>query len=88
MEYRIAKSIFCKNTILKIVYLWQNISDITISEDQLNYIISVVNKSDKPFDWQVFNEQLQEQQLREILNSQFGPLRDAIYAKAFEKFKD
>ena len=34
-----------------------------------------------------FNSDLQEQQLRETLNGQFGELREAIYNKAFERFE-
>ena len=39
------------------------------------------------FDIDKFNSDLQEQQLRETLNGQFGELREAIYNKAFERFE-
>lgn len=81
-QYKFAKSVFDKDAILKTVYLWQ---DILVSEDEFNYIIEV-NSPDN-FDINKFNSDIQEQQLRENLNSQFGELREAIYNKAFERFE-
>ena len=87
MEYKISKSIFTKETVLKVVYLWQVNFTIVLSEDEYNYIISVSDNITSNFDLSKFSTDLQEQQLRETLNSQFGSLRDAIYGKAFEKIK-
>lgn len=81
-QYKFAKSVFDKDAILKTVYLWQ---DILVSEDEFNYVIEV-NSPDN-FDINKFNSDIQEQQLRENLNSQFGELREAIYNKAFERFE-
>lgn len=81
-QYKFAKSVFDKDAILKTVYLWQ---DILVSEDEFNYIIEVNSLNN--FDIDKFNSDLQEQQLRENLNSQFGELREAIYNKAFERFE-
>lgn len=81
-QYKFAKSVFDKDAILKTVYLWQ---DILVSEDEFNYIIEV--NSPNNFDIDKFNSDLQEQQLRETLNGQFGELREAIYKKAFERFE-
>lgn len=81
-QYKFAKSVFDKDAILKTVYLWQ---DILVSEDEFNYIIEV--NSPNNFDIDKFNSDLQEQQLRETLNGQFGELRKAIYNKAFERFE-
>ena len=67
---------------MKTVYLWPNV---LISEDEFNYVIEV-NSPDN-FDINKFNSDIQEQQLRENLNSQFGELREAIYNKAFERFE-
>lgn len=66
-QYKFAKSVFDKDAILKTVYLWQ---DILVSEDKFNYIIEV--NSPNNFDIDKFNSDLQEQQLRETLNGQFG----------------
>ncbi len=76
-QYKFAKSVFDKDAILKTVYLWQ---DILVSD-----IIEV--NSPNNFDIDKFNSDLQEQQLRETLNGQFGELREAIYNKAFERFE-
>lgn len=81
-QYKFAKSVFDKDAILKTVYLWQ---DILVSEDEFNYIIEVNSLNN--FDINKFNSDIQEQQLRENLNSQFGELREAIYNKAFERFE-
>ena len=86
MEHKISKTIFSKETVLKVVYLWQEKFTIILSEDEYNYIISI-SDDNKDFDLTTFSTDLQEQQLRETLNSQFGNLRDAIYEKAFEKIK-
>ena len=81
-QYKCSKSVFGKDAILKTVYLWPNV---LISEDEFNYVIEV-NSPDN-FDINKFNSDIQEQQLRENLNSQFGELREAIYNKAFERFE-
>ncbi len=87
MQYSISKTIFSKEVILKVTYLWQENFCINISEDEYNYILSIDSKTGLDFDWNKFNSQLQEQQLRETLNNQFGEIRDAIYNKAFSNFK-
>ncbi|MBR1984140.1 MAG: His-Xaa-Ser system protein HxsD [Clostridia bacterium] len=87
MEYKISKTIFNKEVILKVTYLWQEDFNINISEDENNYVLSVVSKTGTDFIWDKFNSELQEQQLKENLNNQFGTIRDAIYEKAFSHFK-
>ncbi len=87
MKYKVSKTVFFKEAILKVVYLWQENFNINIAEDDDNYIISIVSKAGTDFDWDKFNSELQEQQLKEDLNNQFGTLRDAIYEKAFSHFK-
>lgn len=87
MEYKISKTIFHKEVILKVAYLWQNDFSIIISEDENNYIISATSKNATDFCWTKFYSELEEQQLRENLNLQFGSIRDAIYQKAFSRFK-
>ncbi len=87
MEYKISKTIFNKEVILKVTYLWQEDFNINISEDENNYVLSVVSKTGTDFNWDKFNSELQEQQLKENLNNQFGTIRDAIYEKAFSHFK-
>lgn len=87
MEYRISKTIFHKEVILKVAYMWQEDFALKISEDENNYVISVTSKTTAVFDWDKFYSELEEQQLRENLNMQFGSMRNAIYEKAFSHFK-
>lgn len=87
MEYKISKTIYNENTLLKVIYNWQECFDIVVSEDAYNYILSINPKLDNTaFEQNKFNKELEEQQLREDLDKQFGKLRDAIYAKAFKNF--
>lgn len=87
-DYKISKTMFNKEAIIKVAYLFQENYTISISEDADNYILTVEPKNSScDFDFDLFNRQLQEQQLRETLNIQFGSLRDAIYTKAFEHFE-
>lgn len=86
MDYKISKNIFSKESILKIVYLWQKDFSIVIEEDEYNYILRITPNNGAIFNVENFNRELQEQQLRETLNNQFGRLRDSIYNKAFEHF--
>lgn len=87
MEFKFSKAVFSKETILKTVYLWQQNFNILISEDEYNFILNVEAKTSKSeFDISKFNSKLEEQQLREQLNAQFGNLRDCIYKKAFTLF--
>ena len=87
MEYRLSKNTFNKETILKVAYLWQEHFIISIIEDKFNWIIDVKSRqADQEFNFDNFNRDIQEQQLRETLNAQFGRLRDSIYNKAFQHF--
>ena len=87
MEYNISKTIFNKEVILKVTYLWQEEFNIKISENENNYVLTVVSKAGTDFDWNKYYSELEEQQLKENLNNQFGTIRDAIYEKAFHHFK-
>lgn len=88
MEYRLSKTTYSKETILKVVYLWQEDFTINIAEEDFNWVLNVEPKeSNSNFDFEQFNKELQEQQLREVLNCQFGTLRDSIYNKAFQHFQ-
>lgn len=88
MEYKLSKTTFNKEAILKVVYLWQEDFNIDIIEDEFNWVIDVKSKqADKEFNFDDFNRDIQEQQLRETLNNQFGSLRDSIYSKAFQHFQ-
>lgn len=86
-EYKISKGLYNKEAILKVVYTLQKEFNISITEDEFNYICNVEPKCDVAFDFSRFNNGIQEQQLRETLSSQFGELRNAIYSKAFEHFE-
>lgn len=87
MLYSLSKTTFNKETLLKVAYLWQNDFNIVISEDDNNFLLNIESKTQEvQFDFSVFNSTLQEQQLRETLNNQFGMLRENIYSKAFEHF--
>ena len=55
MEYKISKTIFNKEVILKVTYLWQEDFNINISEDENNYVLSVVSKTGTDFNWDKFN---------------------------------
>ena len=57
MEFEISKTLYDKETILKVIYYYQD-----------KFTINII---------------LQEQQIRETLNKQFGDLRNSIYKKAF-----
>lgn len=83
MEYNIAKTLFNKETLLKVIYMLSEEFNIFVKETEFNYILSVENKTKKEFNYDSFNAMLLEQQLRETLNNQFGDLRNAIYTKAF-----
>ncbi|MBQ3818880.1 His-Xaa-Ser system protein HxsD [bacterium] len=87
-NYNISKTIFDEKSILKVAYTWRENFDISISEDEYNYILQVKPRHENAiFNWDEFNSQLQEQQLREKLNEQFGCLKQTIYEKAFAHFK-
>lgn len=81
----LSKTVYLRETILKSVYLLQEEFNIKISEDEYNYILKI--DSDIPFDEENFLKILNEQQLRERLNIQFGNLRDEIYRRAFSQFE-
>lgn len=88
MEYKLSKTTFNKEAMLKVVYLWQEDFIINIVEDEYNWIINVESEqADKEFCFDDFNREIQEQQLRETLNNQFGSLRDSIYNRAFQHFQ-
>jgi len=88
MEHKFSKTVFSKEAILKTVYLWQKDFNISISEDEYNFILNIEEKTpNNVFNAAKFNSQLDEQQLREQLNKQFGNLRDYIYNKAFAHFE-
>lgn len=88
MEYKLSKTTFNKEAVLKVVYLWQEDFNIDIIEDEFNWVIDVKSKqADKEFCFDDFNRKVQEQQLRETLNNQFGSLRDSIYSRAFQYFQ-
>ncbi len=87
ITYKFSKSVFSKESILKTVYLWQKDFTIVISEDEYNFLLNI-SQNDTCFSIEQFTSALEEQQIREMLNNQFGALRDKIYSKAFEKFKE
>lgn len=81
----LSKTVYLKETILKTVYSLQENFNINISEDEYNYILNI--DSETQFDEKNFFKLLNEQQLRETLNIQFGQLRDEIYHRAFSRFE-
>lgn len=87
ITYKFSKSVFSKESILKTVCLWQKDFTIVISEDEYNFLLNI-SQNDTCFSIEQFTSALEEQQIREMLNNQFGALRDKIYSKAFEKFKE
>lgn len=87
MQHILSKSMFSDKTILKTVYLWRNDYAINIKEDENNYILEISSNNGCMFNIENFIKELQEQQLRDNLNAQFGSLRDSIYKRAFEHFE-
>ena len=81
----LSKTVYLRETILKAVYLLQETFSFNISEDEYNYVLKM--DSDIHFDEEKFLKLLNEQQLRETLNIQFGNLRDEIYHRAFSRFE-
>lgn len=81
----LSKTVYFKEAIIKTVYLLQEEFSINISEDECNYILKI--DSDIRFNEEKFLKLLNEQQLKETLNIQFGNLRDEIYRRAFSRFK-
>ena len=70
MEYKFSKTVFSKECILKTVYLWQEKFTIKILEDGFNYLLEITPKnSGNIFDINTFTKELEEQELREKLNS-------------------
>lgn len=61
---------------------------IDIDTDGDYFVLNIKALSDTSFDEKNFLTRLQEQQLREDLSNEFGPLRDKIYEKAFCKVSD
>ena len=83
MEFEISKTLYDKETILKVIYYYQDKFTINIKESDFNYIINVIENTSEYFDIHMFIVFLQEQQIRETLHKQFGDLRNSIYKKAF-----
>lgn len=81
----LSKTVYLKETILKTVYSLQENFSINISEDEYNYVLNI--DSETQFDEKNFFKLLNEQQLRETLNIQFGQLRNEIYHRAFSRFE-
>jgi len=77
------KELYTKETILKTVCLYNNLYNFDINTDDKSYILEIDPSNNNIFDEVSFFSKLQEQQLREILNNQFGELRETIYQKAF-----
>ncbi len=77
------KELYIKTAILKTVCLYNNLNNFDINTDEKSYILEIDSSGNNIFDEVSFFSKLQEQQLRETLNSQFGELRETIYKKAF-----
>lgn len=83
MEYKLSKSLYERDVLLKVIYSVGDKFNIYVSENANEYVLNIESKNDCDFDFSRFNQELQEQQLRENLNKQFGLLRESIYKKAF-----
>lgn len=83
MEIELLKELYSKEAILKTIHVFSNDFSILIDSKEHSFILNIKSLKDKIFDEVLFMTKLQEQQLREALNSQFGELREAIYKKAF-----
>lgn len=86
MEILLAKDLYSKEAILKTIYLFRKNFVIDVISNDGNFVLTINNSiNNTVFDKEKFLSQLQEQQLRETLNKQFGSLKEAIYKKAFSK---
>ena len=83
MEYKLSKSLYERDVLLKVIYSIGDKFNIYVSENANESVLNIESKNDCDFDFSRFNQELQEQQLRENLNKQFGSLRESIYKKAF-----
>lgn len=83
MEIELLKELYSKEAILKTVHLFSNDFNILFGSKEYAFVIKIESLTDKNFDEILFMTKLQEQQLKETLNLQFGNLREAIYNKAF-----
>ena len=83
MEYKLSKSLYERDVLLKVIYSIGDKFNIYVSENANEYVLNIESKNHCDFDFSRFNQELQEQQLRENLNKQFGSLRESIYKKAF-----
>lgn len=83
MEIELLKELYSKEAILKTVHLFSDNFSILLGSNEYSFSIKVEPLKDKFFDEILFMTKLQEQQLKETLNLQFGNLRETIYNKAF-----
>lgn len=83
MEIELLKELYSKEAILKTIHLFSNDYNILLSSNEYAFVIKIKSLTDKIFDEILFMTKLQEQQLKETLNLQFGNLRETIYNKAF-----
>lgn len=83
MEIVLSKELYTKEVILKTIYLYHDRFTITIDSNEKSYTLEIGALKKDNFNEAEFLTSLQEQQLRELLNEQFGKLREAIYQKAF-----
>lgn len=83
MDIKLLKELYSKEAILKTIHLFSNDFSILIDSNEHYFILNIKSLNDKVFNDVFFMTNLQEQQLKETLNLQFGKLREAIYDKAF-----
>lgn len=83
MQLKLLKEMYSKEAILKTVHLFNDDFTIDITTDEHSFILDIKSLSSIGFEEVPFLSKLQEQQLRETLNLQYGELREAIYKKAF-----
>jgi len=83
MQIKLLKEMYSKEAILKTVYSFNQDFAIGVNADEYSYILDIKPVKGIDFDEASFLSKLQEQQLRETLNLQYGKLREAIYKKAF-----
>jgi His-Xaa-Ser system protein HxsD len=79
----LSKEIYTKEAITKASYLFKNEVVFDINTDETRFILNAKPIDNNVFYTYKFMNNLQEQQLRENLNKEFGSLRDKIYEKAF-----
>lgn len=87
MKLFLSNKVYGKEAVLKASYMMKEDFSFFIDVDADYFILNFTALNDKSFNETKFMDSINEQQLRETLNDEFGELRNQIYAKAFSIVK-